>query len=294
MNPLLEMHIGDAIRTVRNIRGLSLRELARAIDVSAATLSAIENNKTGISVARLHVIAGVLGTTADQLLRYEAREDTAAPNHTRGTTLAAQEGDWRHYRPLDIDSMLRAAIVAFVETGYHGATMRMIARLAQISVPGLYHHYASKQTLLVRILDLTMSELRWRIAAACTQGVDSVERISLFVECLALFHMHRRELAFLGASEMRSLEPSHRRRIARRRTEIQHMMDAEIAVGVAQGSFRTSAPLEAGRAIATMCTSVPQWFRPDGRLAPETIAREFTDFALGMLVCSRRRQCEVR
>jgi AcrR family transcriptional regulator/transcriptional regulator with XRE-family HTH domain len=279
--------IGVVIRTARSVRGLSLRALAHAIDVSPATLSAIENGKTGISLKRLHTLATGLGTTIDKLLRGDAQEDAKAHHESPlgSISLDRDQNGWRHYAPLNIDPMLSAAIAAFVETGYHGATMRYIAGLAGISVPGLYHHYASKQELLVRILDLTMSELLWRVPAARDEGGDSVQRVALMVECLALCHTHHRELAFLGASEMRSLEPANRRRIAALRSDIQHMVDTEIAAGIANGQFLTQAPRNIGRAISTMCTSLPQWFRADGPLTPESIAKEYTTFALGMLIC---------
>ena len=35
-----------------------------------------------------------------------------------------------------------------------------------MSVPDVYHHYRSKQDLLVAILDMTMSELLVRVTAA--------------------------------------------------------------------------------------------------------------------------------
>lgn len=280
--------IGAVVRAARTANGMSLRELARSIDVSAATLSAIENGKTGVSVTRLQAIATVLGTTADRLLRGLAQEDAIVVYQRPPAPPAVELGPagWRHFAPMDIDPLLQAAIAAFMETGYHGATMRLIAGLAQISVPGLYHHYASKQDLLVQILDLTMSELLWRVQAARDEGRDNVERVALIVECLALFHTHRRELAFLGASEMRSIEPVNRRRIAALRTNIQRILDAEIAAGVSQGQFHTSAPRSAGRAISTMCTSLPQWFQANGPLTPEKIAKEYATFALGILICA--------
>jgi AcrR family transcriptional regulator/DNA-binding XRE family transcriptional regulator len=262
--------------------GLSLREVAHAIEVSAATLSAIETGKTAVSAARLNSIASVLGTTERILRGPSPQMGPAGPEASPDAK--AKAGGWRLFAPLEVDVMLNAAITAFVKTGYHGATIRSIAALAGISVPGLYHHYVSKQDLLVQILDLTMSELQWRVPAARDEGRDSVERLSLIVECLALFHMHRRDLAFLGASEMRSVEPENRRRIAARRTHIQQIMDAEIAAGLAKGQFRTRVPKDAGRAISTMCTSLPQWFRADGSLPPEKIAKEYANFALAMVI----------
>lgn len=290
MNPTQTLQTGAVIRAARRSRQVSLRKLAASVNVSPATLSAIENGKTGVSVVRLHAIAAALQTTADRLLRGIAPDDEPAPVEMPSArapftaySVEQETKAWRRYAPLNVDPMLQAAITAFMETGYHGATMRAIASRAGISVPGLYHHYPSKQDLLVRILDMTMAELLWRVPAARDEACDTRQRVAFIVECLALFHTHRRELAFLGASEMRSLEPANQRRIAALRTAIQRMMDTEIAAGVANGQFRTPAPHEAGRAISTMCTSLPQWFRAAGPLTPEAIAKEYADFALGML-----------
>ncbi|WP_280506430.1 helix-turn-helix domain-containing protein, partial [Nocardia farcinica] len=57
--PTLPPH--EAIRAARRAAGLSLRELARRIEVSPATLSAVENGRTGLSVARLARLAHETG-----------------------------------------------------------------------------------------------------------------------------------------------------------------------------------------------------------------------------------------
>lgn len=79
-------------------------------------------------------------------------------------------GNWREYDELVLDPVLRAAVSAFVETGYHGATARRIAQLAGLSVPGMYHHFATKQDMLVGILDLTMDDLLGRGHEAKEEG----------------------------------------------------------------------------------------------------------------------------
>jgi AcrR family transcriptional regulator len=152
-----------------------------------------------------------------------------------------------------------------------------------MSVPGVYHHYASKQELLVQILDLTMDQLEARTSSAVAQGHDPLERLSLLVEALALFHTMCSDLAFIGASEMRSLEQPHFDRIARRRTALQHLIDAHIDAAIVAGQASTSMPREAGRAIATMCTSLPQWFSKGGPTSPEEIAREYARLAVRMV-----------
>lgn len=270
---------GHLVRRARTAAGVSLRELARRIQVSAGTLSATENGKTPLTVDRLNQIAAALGVTTVDVLaaRLQPTLDNAAAH------LVGDGQTWRTFTPLRLDPALDAAINTFVTTGYHGATMRIVAANAGMSVAGVYHHYPSKQHLLVAILDLAMTELHWRIPTARDSGNDVVERFSNMVEALALFHTHRRDLAFIGASEMRSLDKPDRFRITKRRDEIQHMLDDGIVVGIRTGEFTTPHPHDAGHAIATMCTSLPQWFRADGAVSREQIATEYAQFAVDIL-----------
>lgn len=267
-----------AVRAARMARGLSLREVARRLGVSPATLSALENGHTGLSVNRLAELAEVLGVPAHELL-----SGSAAPPDEQGRSATTPAGDWRTFGPLDTDPVLKAAIALFVEVGYHGTTVRELAARAGTSVPGLYHHYRDKHDLLVRILGLTMDELHERVRAARAEGCDSLERVRLIVEALALFHTHRRELGFIGASEMRSLAPPERTRIARSRSALQEILDDEIAAAGRSGLVGTPHPRAAGRAIATMCTGISQWYRADGHATPEEIAAQYGRFALDML-----------
>lgn len=199
-------------------------------------------------------------------------------------TAPKPQPDWRHFDPLPLDNVLEAAAEAFVELGYHGATVREIARRCGLSVPGMYHHYVTKQEMLVALLDMLMEDLLWRTGAArAGGGADPVRRFALIVECLALVHTHRRDLAFIGASEMRSLEAANRDRIVGLRVKEQRLLDAEVVAAVASGEFTTSHPHEASRAVATMCTAIVQWYQPGGPDSPEMIAERYVEFAFGLV-----------
>jgi transcriptional regulator with XRE-family HTH domain len=68
------VELGRSIRTVREQRGLSLRELARRVDVSPSFISQIELGKANPSVGTLYSIVSVLGTTLDDLIGEPDRE----------------------------------------------------------------------------------------------------------------------------------------------------------------------------------------------------------------------------
>ncbi len=92
-----------------------------------------------------------------------------------------------------------------------------------------------------------------------------MQRFTLLVECLALFHTHRAALGFLGASEMRSLLPAARERVVAVRRSQQRMVDVEVVTACRDGLFTTPRPREAARAVVTMCTALSQWYSPAGR-----------------------------
>ena len=101
---------GAAVRRLRLLRGLSLRDLAARIGVSAGTLSAVENDRTGLSVERLHRIAAALGVPAADLLP-DAEPVLAhpAPATPARATVAVETGHWRDFAPLPIDGVLAGA-----------------------------------------------------------------------------------------------------------------------------------------------------------------------------------------
>jgi AcrR family transcriptional regulator/DNA-binding Xre family transcriptional regulator len=270
------------VRIVRTARGVSLRTLARMIEVSPATLSQIEQGRTGLTVSRLGRIADALDVSVAQILDTVTDGTADAPRPTPAAPSA-----WRVFEPLDFDPVLRAALDEFVHIGYHGATVRSIAARAGLSVPGIYHHYDSKQQMLMAIERYTMADLLARAEAARAEGRDPVERFSLLVELLALYHTHRAELGFVGAAEKRSLDPANGKAIARQRTTQQRMVDREVTDAVRAGQFRADKPHERARAIVTMCTALPTWWRPDGIYSPEQIAEQYVTFALDLMTAVR-------
>lgn len=276
---------GQRLRRARSSRGLTLRELARRLEVSPATLSAAENDRRGMPPERLARVAELLQTPLSHLA--PTPREQVYPVAASGGGVAA---GWRDFAPLELDAPLRAALTAFLEFGYHGATMRDIAQRAGLSVPGVYHHYASKQDMLVALLDVTMADLHARTTAARAEGRDAVGRFSLMVECLALYHTHRRELGFVGASEMRSLVPHERTRVAGARRNEQRMVDEEVEQACREGAFRVPRPHEASRAVVTMCTALPQWFDGRGPATAEEVAAQYVDFALNLMRYDRRRR----
>src|SRR5665647_1630743 len=86
---------GGAVRRLRVAREFSVRRLAERVGVSPATISAIENGKTGISVQRLHQIAVALGVPAASLIDDPS---TSTPPRSLAPSLPVlPAGSWREF-----------------------------------------------------------------------------------------------------------------------------------------------------------------------------------------------------
>ena len=64
----MNVNVGALIRRERQRQGLSLRELARRVGVSASMLSQVETDRTRPSVSTIYAIATELGLSIDALL----------------------------------------------------------------------------------------------------------------------------------------------------------------------------------------------------------------------------------
>ena len=63
--------VGQRLRDMRKMRGISVREQARLLGVSPSTLSELERGISGISLQRLQSVAASLGVSIADLLAHE-------------------------------------------------------------------------------------------------------------------------------------------------------------------------------------------------------------------------------
>ena len=188
--------------------------------------------------------------------------------------------DWRTYDDQGLPRILDAALQAFAEHGYHGTTTRELAERSGLSVPGIYHHYRSKQDILMDLMMVVIEELIERSRLALSSAAPQPRpQFDALVESLLRFHMSRQRGATVSTSELRSLEPANREKYVARRDEQQRMLDGIILAGVASGEFNTPYPAEASRAVASLCVGVASWYRADGQLSVDVLLRRYLTIA---------------
>lgn len=181
-------------------------------------------------------------------------------------------------------SLFDAALEAFAEFGFKGASMRTIAQRAGMSLSNLYNYSPSKQDLLVQILRKAnydhLSHTEWAISGSAG---SAPERLVACVRAYVEYIVEHPAEALVAHSEVRYLDPEHRQRLVVARDRIDAMLRAIIDEGVATGHFATPHADEATRAILTMCAGVAQWFHPHGSLPGTTIAERYAHLALALV-----------
>jgi AcrR family transcriptional regulator len=186
--------------------------------------------------------------------------------------------EWRQCHPLELSPILAAALEAFDEKGFHGATVRDIARRVGQTVPALYYHHENKEAMFVALQDLGVDELTWRVKTAVKAGDQPDRQFVNFIEAITLQFAYRNRISALD-TEIRHLSaPNYRRHTARRR-KIEVMLEEIVNAGTRDGSFHPKDPHETTRAVLGMCVAIPRWYRPDGPLTPQQVAARYVDIA---------------
>jgi AcrR family transcriptional regulator len=70
-------------------------------------------------------------------------------------------------------SILEAAEFLFQRQGFHGTSMRQLARFAGVTPAAIYNHYPSKEEIFVALLRLRLPHRALALAVAQAQGEDA-------------------------------------------------------------------------------------------------------------------------
>jgi AcrR family transcriptional regulator len=182
-------------------------------------------------------------------------------------------------------AILRAAAALIAQRGYHGTSMRDIARAVGLQMASLYHHFGSKQELLALIMRTAMHDLTSYVSdAVAASGDDPRDQLAAAIHAHVRFHTERRPEIIVADAELRALEEPGRAEIIAMRDAHTALFRRPIdALGAPDAGIVTAA-------VITMCTDVALWFRDDGPRTADAVADAFTRLALdGLSPATARR-----
>ena len=198
------------------------------------------------------------------------------------------EGDWRRSPAPELSPIMAAALDAFSENGYHGTAVRDIARRVGVTVPALYYHHESKESILLALLDTAVAHLaRSCDAAVAEAGDDTADRFFNLVEAIVLYMASSTKLAAMDA-EIRSLNPDNRAAYSKARRRIEDELVDAVQAGDAAGLFDVTSPKDTARALLGMFQAIATWYRPSGPVSPQVLAGRYVDIAAHTVGASAR------
>ncbi len=168
----------------------------------------------------------------------------------------------------------------FAERGYRGTSMRDIAEALGVQAPSLYNHVASKQDILLAIMDTAMDRAIHALDAALAGVEDLSEQLRVATESLVLDFLRYPDEVTICNTEVRSLDPGNRQAIVAKRDRYAARVRAIIEQGCRTGRFHAASPQLASFAVLEMGNGAKSWFKPGGRYTDADVAREYGGFAL--------------
>lgn len=187
------------------------------------------------------------------------------------------------------DRVREVALDLFAEQSYNATSMRDIARAAGLSPGAFYHHFPSKDSILLDIMRSTMQRLMGSAAQAMADaGSDPELRLRALVRTHVTDHGLHRNSAIVNDTELRALSDESREIVGQIRDAYEDLWRTAVEdlARLNPGSFDHSL---LRFAIIQMCTGVSQWYRPNGPLSLDKIADQFCDIAIDMVVRGKRR-----
>jgi AcrR family transcriptional regulator len=183
------------------------------------------------------------------------------------------------------DEILRAAAQVFYHKGYHGTTMADIAAEVGLTAGSLYHHFPSKQDLLVAVLDAGLQQITADVRAAVQGAGSPTARLRRIVQIHILSEIENATIATAVIFEGRAAldVPETRDHVVRQRDALEALYRGVVEDGIAAGAFRA---VDVGVFVKTLFGAlnwVSLWYREGGRLSGEAIADAIADTFLAAL-----------
>lgn len=172
----------------------------------------------------------------------------------------------------------RVALEMFSAHGYHGTSVRDIARAVGIRGSSMYHHFPSKEAILWELTADAFTQLhetRRAEADRLPPSATPVQRLEAFVRSDVRYHARHREEASIINAQIGSLAPAHRAAAVERRAEYESILTEIVHDCVGPGRAADPKTRLIIYAILQMSAAVAVWYRPDGPLDVEDICTSY-------------------
>ncbi len=176
--------------------------------------------------------------------------------------------------------ILREAAALFRRRGYRATSMADLAHAVGITKSSLYHHFPSKDALLLEIVQITVDRVMPMISEIVASDLPAPVKLERALTTHLVEGLQDRDNLACFVQEGRNLAPGSLDAYLRKRDRYERLFRDILEEGMAAGAFRTLDVRLTAMALLGMCNSTVAWYRPGGGYPPEVIAKQFADLAL--------------
>ncbi len=176
------------------------------------------------------------------------------------------------------EQVLRAAATVFAARGFHQASVREIAREANLSLAGLYYYVPSKADLLYRIAANAFDVLIETLDKALARVTEPRERVRAFIQNHLNFFLTHMDAMKVVAREDEFLEDALHKIVAEKKRQYYHRC-LEVLRGVDVKRPEEGLRLSA-LALFGMMNWIYTWYRPERDGEPQRLADQLIDLYL--------------
>jgi AcrR family transcriptional regulator len=189
-------------------------------------------------------------------------------------------------RPLTSrESIFAAAIQLFGERGYHGASMRDIAKAVGILPGSLYAHIDSKEAVLLEIIESAVDRFNDAAERIDRKNLPAPSALREIIRAHLEMVADNPERTRIVFHQWRCLSDENRGLLLDKRARYARFYRQTIETGIAEGTLQRSLnPKVAVLTILGALNWAPEWFSPNGRASAHQIADQIADSLLNGLV----------
>jgi len=204
---------------------------------------------------------------------------------TRGRARkSASTGDGNSIRDRLFDfkreQILEVAERLFYERGFKSTTLDAIAAELSVTKPFIYYHFHNKQDILHVLVERTMQRNAEVFGGVDIEQGSPTELLRELCRRVVMLVIDSRTSIAMFWREQKEVPEDEKRFMHEMKQRHDAQLERIIERGAQCGEFAVEDPKLTVLAIQGMINWIYTWYRPGGRLSPESIAERIADLAV--------------
>jgi AcrR family transcriptional regulator len=180
------------------------------------------------------------------------------------------------------DRIVEESRALFAEHGFHGSSIRDIARALGVSVSAVYNHFASKEAILLEVLRRPTVDMLAIVEAenAASEGLDPRERLQRILRVHYRHMLDFKQDAELLGSEYQRLQQPSRAEVVRLRNAYEAQFRVRVVDCLPEPMRNDAAISVTTNLLLGVTSTTHRWFRDAGPMSREQMADHCVRFAM--------------